>query len=118
MNKLRLIIQKNNIENKSAVIAVPTYLTQQERKAFLDAAKIAELQVTRLINDSTAIGLDYGMFRKADLDKEKPRNVLFIDFGHSKLSIFACNFTQTEMNVLEQEYCRHIGCRDIDYHLY
>lgn len=118
LNKLKLIVSKNNFENKSAVVAIPTYFTQAERKAFLDAAKIAELNVVRLINDSTAIALDYGMFRKSELHAENARNVLFIDFGHSKLSIFACSFTSSEMNVLEQEYCRHIGCRDIDYHLY
>lgn len=84
----------------------------------MDAAKIAELGVTRLLNESTAVALDYGMFRKNDLDATTPRNVLFIDFGHSKLSVFACGFTNSEMNVLEQDYCRHIGCRDIDYHLY
>jgi len=33
----------------------------------LDAAKIAELNI-KLINDSTAVGLDYGLFRKSDLD--------------------------------------------------
>jgi molecular chaperone DnaK (HSP70) len=60
-----LIIQKNNFDNKSAVIAIPTYFTQFERKAILDAAKIAELGVTRLINESTAVALDYGMFRKS-----------------------------------------------------
>ena len=65
------------------------------------------------------MALDYGMFRKADLgDATNQRNVLFLDFGHSKFSLFACSFTKEEMNVLEQEYCRHIGCRDIDYHLY
>ena len=83
----------------------------------LDAARIAELNVTRLINESTAIALDYGIFRKNDLDANNARNVLFFDFGHSKLSIFVCSFTNGEMNVLEQEHCRHIGCRDIDYHL-
>ena len=118
LNKLKFILQKNNFENKSGVLAVPAYLTQQERKALLDAAKIAEFSVTRLLNESTAVALDYGMFRKNDLDATNPRNVLFIDFGHSKLSTFACGFTNSEMSVLEQEYCRHIGCRDIDYHLF
>lgn len=98
-NKLKLIIAKNGFENKDVICAVPTYLTQTERKAYFDAAKIAELNL-RLINDSTAIALDYGLFRKADLDAEKPRNVLFIDFGHSKLGVFTCSFTKTEMNVL------------------
>lgn len=118
INKLKFILQKNNFENKAAVLAVPTYFTQQERKAVLDAARIAEFSVTRLLNESTAIALDYGMFRKNDLDATNPRNVLFLDFGHSKFSLFACGFTNAEMNVLEQEHCRHIGCRDIDYHLY
>lgn len=76
-------------------MAVPTYFTQQERKAVLDAAKIAELNVTRLINESTAVALDYGIFRKNDLDATNPRNVLFIDFGHSKMSVFVCSFTNS-----------------------
>lgn len=100
LNKLKQIIEKNNFDNKSAVIAVPTYFTQQERKAMLNAAKIAELNVVRLVNESTAIALDYGIFRKNDLDATNARNVLFIDFGHSKLSTFLCSFTNSEMNVL------------------
>lgn len=95
---------------------MPTYLTQAERKSYHDAAKIAELNI-KLINDSTAVALDYGLFRKGDLDAEKARNVLFIDFGHSKLGVFVCSFTKSEMNVLEQEYARNLGCRDIDYQL-
>jgi molecular chaperone DnaK (HSP70) len=67
LNKLKFILQKNNFENKSAVLAVPTYFTQQERKAIHDAAKIAEFNITRLLNESTAIALDYGMFRKNEL---------------------------------------------------
>lgn len=86
------------------MIAVPSYLTQVERKAVLNAAKIAELHVTRLINESTAVALDYGIFRKADLDPKVPRNVLFLDFGHSHLSIFCCSFTKEEMNVLFQDF--------------
>lgn len=116
-NKLKLIIAKNGFENKQVIISVPTYLTQAERKAYFDAAKIAQLNI-KLINDSTAVALDYGLFRKSDLDAEKARNVLFIDFGHSKLGVFACSFTKSEMNVLEQEFSRNLGCRDIDYHLY
>ena len=58
------------------------------------------------------------MFRKADLDAKNARNVLFIDFGHSKFNVFACSFTKEEMNMLYQEYQRNIGCRDVDYLMY
>jgi len=43
-------MEKNNFDNRTAVVAVPTYFTQHERKALLDAAKIAELGITRLLN--------------------------------------------------------------------
>lgn len=64
LNKLKNIISINGFENKEAVIAVPPFMTQMERKAVLDAARIAEIHVTRLINESSAVALDYGMFRK------------------------------------------------------
>ena len=118
LNKLKHILAVNKFENKSGVVAVPTYFTQQERKAVFEAARIAEFNIVRLINESTAIALDYGMFRKKDLDSKNARNVLLIDFGHSKLSVSACSFLDSEMTVLEQEHCRHLGCRDIDYNLY
>jgi len=58
----------------------------------LDAARIAEFNVIRLINESTAIALDYGMFRKKHLDEKVAKNVLLIDFGHSKLGLTTCAF--------------------------
>jgi molecular chaperone DnaK (HSP70) len=70
----------------------------------MDAAKIAELHVTRLLNESTAVALDYGIFRKTDLDPKTPKNVLFVDFGHSKLSAFACSFTKEKMTMLAQTH--------------
>jgi heat shock protein 4 len=115
INKLRNIIQINKLADNEAVLSVPSYYTQIERKALLDAAKIAQLQVTRLLNESTAVALDYGIFRKNDLDPKVPKNVLFIDFGHSKLSTFAYSFTKEKMTELAQHHERNLGCRDIDY---
>lgn len=40
-NKLKQIMNHNELESKEAVIAVPTYFTQAERKGILNAAKIA-----------------------------------------------------------------------------
>lgn len=41
LNKLKLIIAKNGLENKEVILSVPAYLTQAERKGFLDSARIA-----------------------------------------------------------------------------
>lgn len=62
----------------------------------IDAAKIAELNITRLVNESSCIAVSYGLFRKAELT-DKPRNVVFIDYGHSKLSAFVASFTKEKL---------------------
>ena len=96
LGELRRIIAHNEIDNKEAVLSVPSYFTEKERKALLDAAKIAELKVSRIISESSAVTLSYGLFRKSDLPEKakEARNVVFIDFGHSKLSTFVSSFTK------------------------
>lgn len=72
LNKLRSIITHNdiNLQSSNVVISVPSYYTEQERKALIDACNIAEIPLERLLNETTAISINYGLFRKNDLDKE------------------------------------------------
>lgn len=75
------------------VIAVPISATNAERVALLDSANIAGFNVLRLMNETTAVALSYG-FYKQDLPalEEKPRNVIFVDFGNASLQVI--NYTQ------------------------
>lgn len=52
-------------EVDSAVITVPAYFHDQQRQATVEAAKIAGLEVERLLNEPTAAALAYG-YRAAD----------------------------------------------------
>lgn len=94
------------------VIACPVYFTNAERKALLDAAQIAGLNVLRLMNETTATALSYG-FYKQDLPDEKPRNVIFVDCGHSSLQVSACAFTKGKLKMLASSWDQ-IGGRDFD----
>lgn len=51
------------------------------------------LNVLRLMNETTATALAYGIY-KQDLPapEEKPRNVVFVDFGHSSLQVCCIKF--------------------------
>lgn len=53
---------------KDAVITVPAYFNQAERRAVLHAARMADLKVLQLINDNTAVALNYGVFRRKDIN--------------------------------------------------
>ncbi|KAJ0179301.1 hypothetical protein K1T71_005013 [Dendrolimus kikuchii] len=97
------------------VISVPSYFTNTERNALLEAAAIAGLNVLRLMNETTATALAYGIY-KQDLPapEEKPRNVVFVDFGHSSLQVAACAFNKGKLRVLATATDPQCGGRDID----
>lgn len=99
------------------VITVPAWFTDIQRRAMLDAAQIAGLNVLRLINDTTAIALGYGI-TKSDLpEPENPRNVVFVDVGHSSLSVSVVAFAKGQLTVKSTAYDHHVGGRNIDYAL-
>lgn len=96
------------------VIAVPIFFTNAERMALLDAAAIAGFNVLRLLNETTAVALSYG-FYKQDLPapEEKPRNVIFVDFGNASLQVSAVAFNKGKLKMLCSAWDQ-IGGRDFD----
>ncbi|MCH7838645.1 MAG: molecular chaperone DnaK [Planctomycetes bacterium] len=64
-----------------AVITVPAYFNDSQRKATKDAGEIAGLTVERIINEPTAAALAYG------LDKTKEQTIAVFDLGGGTFDI-------------------------------
>ena len=97
------------------VISCPPWFTDTQRRSLLDAAEIAGLKVLRLMNDTTATALGYGI-TKLDLPSgdEKPRRMAFVDVGHSTYSCSVVDFKKGELAVKSTASDRHFGGRNID----
>ena len=97
------------------VMSVPPWFTDIQRRSLVDAAEIAGLKLLRLINETTATALGYGI-TKLDLPtaEEKPRRVCFVDIGHSTYSCSIVEFKKGELAVKSTAYDRHFGGRDFD----
>jgi heat shock protein 4 len=97
------------------VISVPPWFTDAQRRSIMDAAEIAGLKLLRLINDTTATALGYGI-TKLDLPsaEEKPRRIAFIDIGHSNYLCSIVEFKKGELAVKSTAWDRHFGGRDFD----
>ncbi|XP_063233931.1 heat shock 70 kDa protein 4 [Bacillus rossius redtenbacheri] len=110
-------IAELNLKTKvnDCVISVPSFFTNAERLALLDAAQIAGLNVLRLMNETLATALAYGIY-KQDLPapEEHPRNVVFVDCGHSSLQAFACAFNKGKLRMLACTSDPQLGGRDFD----
>lgn len=100
---------------QDCVISVPTYYTDAERRAILNSAAISGLNTLRLFNDTTASALAYGIY-KQDLPapEEKPRNVIFVDMGHSALQTAAVAFNKGKLKVLATAFDSSIGGQNFD----
>ncbi|XP_076862024.1 heat shock 70 kDa protein 4b isoform X2 [Brachyhypopomus gauderio] len=97
------------------VISVPCYYTDAERRSVVDAAQIAGLNCLRLINETTAVALAYGIY-KQDLPapEESPRNVVFVDLGHSGYQVSVCAFNKGKLKILATAFDQHLGGIDFD----
>ncbi|CAL8082052.1 unnamed protein product [Orchesella dallaii] len=97
------------------VISVPSYFTDAERRALLDAAQISGLHVLRLINETAAAALCYGIY-KQDLPEpdDKPRNVVIVDCGHSAIQVSVCAFNKGKLKVLASSADPNLGGRNFD----
>lgn len=75
-------------------------MTDAERRAMLDAAQISGLNVLRLMSDTTATALSYGIY-KQDLPapEDKPRNVVFVDMGSCDLQVAIAAFNKGKLKV-------------------
>ncbi|TKY57284.1 Heat shock 70 kDa protein 16 [Spatholobus suberectus] len=95
------------------VIGVPSYFTNLQRQAYLDAATIVGLKPLRLIHDCTATALGYGVY-KTDFPSAAPINVAFVDIGHCDTQVSIAAFQAGQVKILSHAYDRSLGGRDFD----
>ncbi|XP_074466219.1 heat shock 70 kDa protein 4a [Sebastes fasciatus] len=97
------------------VISVPSYFTDTDRRSVMDAAQIAGLNCLRLMNETTAVTLAYGIY-KQDLpaQEEKPRIVVFVDVGHSGYQVSVCAFNKGKLKILATAFDSELGGKGFD----
>ncbi|CAI0436428.1 unnamed protein product [Linum tenue] len=95
------------------VIGIPSYFTDLQRRAYLDAAKIAGLKPLRLMHDCAATALSYGIY-KTDFSSTGPTYVAFIDIGHCDTQVSIVSFEVGHMRIVSHAFESNLGGRDFD----
>ncbi len=91
-----------------AVITVPAYFNDSQRKATKDAGEIAGLKVLRIINEPTAATLAYG------LDKQEEQTVLVYDLGGGTFDVSILEIGEGVFEVKSTNGDTHLGGDDWD----
>jgi len=106
---------KSDVEAKlgekitEAVITVPAYFNDAQRKATKDAGMIAGLDVKRIINEPTAAALAYGF------NKKKNEKIVVYDFGGGTFDVSVLEIGDDVIEVKSTDGDSHLGGRDIDH---
>jgi molecular chaperone DnaK len=92
-----------------AVITVPAYFTDVQRRATTKAGELAGLQVERIINEPTAAALDYGLSNLKEC-----KNVLVYDLGGGTLDVTVLELFEGVIDVKSSRGNNHLGGKDFD----
>jgi molecular chaperone DnaK len=92
-----------------AVITVPAYFADAQRKATIDAGQAAGFQVLRIINEPTAAALAYGL-QKTGVDE----TVLIYDLGGGTFDVTVARITPEEIVILSTAGDHDLGGKNWD----
>ena len=91
-----------------AIITVPAYFDDSQRKATKVAGEIAGLDVKRVLNEPTAAALAYG------LNKKKDERIIMYDFGGGTFDISILEVSEDTIEVKATGGDTHLGGEDFD----
>src|SRR5436190_13067974 len=94
-----------------AVITVPAYFNDAQRKATKDAGEIAGLKVLRVLPEPTAAALAYG------LDKKKNEKIAVFDLGGGTFDVSVLDVGEGVFEVMSIAGDTHLGGDDFDEEL-
>lgn len=87
-----------------AVVTVPAYFNDAQRRATKDAGVIAGLNVMRIINEPTAAAIAYGMDKK-----EGEKNILVFDLGGGTFDVSLLTIDNGVFEVVSTNGDTHLG---------
>lgn len=92
-----------------AVITVPAYFNDAQRKATQEAGKIAGLEVKRIINEPTAASLAYGLDKK-----DQSMTIAVFDLGGGTFDVSILELGDGVFEVKSTDGDTHLGGDDFD----
>ncbi len=99
-------------ESIEAVITVPAYFNDAQRRATKQAGELAGFVVERIINEPTAAALAYGLDHS-----ETARNILVYDLGGGTFDVSVVTLDSGVLEVRASNGNRRLGGEDFDWRL-
>ncbi|XP_042064299.1 heat shock cognate 70 kDa protein-like [Salvia splendens] len=100
---------------KDAVVTVPAYFNDSQRRATKDAGTIAGLNIMRIINEPTAAAIAYGL--DDGNASSETKNVLIFDLGGGTFDVSIATIEAGTIKVKAVAGDTHLGGQDLDHQM-
>jgi heat shock protein 4 len=101
-----------SVKNSDTVIAIPVHFLDVQRRAVLQAARIAGYNVVKLVNDVCAAAVEYGIYK--ELPENQVFNVAFVDVGHANTTVSIVELKHDQVKVLANAFDSNLGAREFE----
>ena len=103
---------------RSAVFTIPSPFNEKQKQSIIEAAKMAGIDVPRIINESTAAAIAYDIGKDVLFTKSEEKVMIF-DLGGGTLKMTILNVNKSEdnninYNILVTKEDIHLGGSDFD----
>ena len=102
-------------ELKGVVITVPAYFDDAQRQATKDAARLADLNVFRLLNEPTAAAVAYGLDQQENQSQQQERIIAVYDLGGGTFDISILKLNKGVFEVMATGGDSALGGDDFDH---
>ena len=92
-------------------ISAPNHAGFKSKKDIHKCLQAAVPESSSIVSEKMAIGLDYLINTSSN---KQNQNVLFIDFGHSKITAYALKFTTDSIVEIVEGSYSNLGVRSLD----
>ncbi|GAU31100.1 hypothetical protein TSUD_212070 [Trifolium subterraneum] len=110
MREIAEVYLESSVTN--AVVIVPAYFSDSQRKATVDAGVIAGLNVIRVLNEPTAAAIAYGLDKRTNCVGE--RNIFVFDLGGGTFDVSLLTIKDNVFQVKATAANTHLGGEDFD----
>lgn len=95
---------------QKTVITVPAHYNDVQRKSVIEAAKLADLELSAIIEEPVAAALFYGSFQRK-IDEEI---ILIYDFGGGTFDLTLITKSGNQLNVIAKDGVNNLGGKEFD----
>lgn len=108
LRKIKTLIINHINEDWKCIVTVPAYFNEKQRQLTMDAIKLVDLPIIKLLNEPTAASFAYLYHNNVLHEQDFEKKILVIDYGAGTLDLTVLEIIKDNDDI-DSMYCEVLG---------